>query len=348
MSAFWRADLFLKWISPLAVPLFPTLLSTLFLLPFPLVAQTSLDDVHVVPRSTATASVSASASTGLVSGSLGDVIHKDVNLVLVPVSVTDPQQRLVTGLSRDNFQVFDGKKSQEIRHFSSEDAPVSIGLVVDTSGSMKDKMERVHEAVKEFCEASNPQDEFFLITFADAPQLVQDFTDSPSEIENKMIFARSKGSTALLDAIYLGLAKMRQAKYSKKALLFISDGGDNHSRYGEWEVKKASQEADTAIYAIGTYNRYVPTQEEWLGPYLLAHITEPTGGRAFTIADINDLPDVAHRVGVELRVQYVLGYRPIDAPRNGKWHKIRVKLRLPRKLALLQAHAKSGYYAPAE
>jgi Ca-activated chloride channel homolog len=346
MSAFWRADLFLKWISPLAVSVFPTLLSTLLLMPFPLAAQTSLDDVHIVPRSATTERVSASAAARLVSGSLGDVIHKDVNLVLVPVSVTDPQQRLVTGLSRDNFQVFDGKKSQEIRHFSSEDAPVSLGLVVDTSGSMKDKMERVREAVKEFCETANPQDEFFLITFADAPQLVQDFTDSPSEIENKMIFARSKGSTALLDAIYLGLAKMREAKYSKKALLIISDGGDNHSRYGEWQVKKASQEADTAIYAIGTYDRYVPTEEELLGPYLLSHITEPTGGRAFTITNVNDLPDVAYRVGVELRVQYVLGYRPIDAPRDGKWHKIRVKLRLPRKLALLQAHAKSGYYAP--
>jgi Ca-activated chloride channel family protein len=348
MSAFWRADLFLKWISPLAVSVSPTLLSTLFLLPFPLAAQTSLDDVHIAPRSATMASGSGSGSARLVSGALGDVIHKDVNLVLVPVSVTDLQQRLVTGLSRDNFQVFDGKKSQEIRHFSSEDAPVSIGLVVDTSGSMTDKMGRVQEAVKQFCEAANPQDEFFLITFADEPQLVQDFTNSPSEIENKLIFARPKGRTALLDAIYLGLAKMHQAQYSRKALLIISDGGDNHSRYGEWQVKKASREADTAIYAIGTYDRYVPTREELLGPYLLSYITEPTGGRAFTVTDTNDLPAVAHRVSMELRVQYVLGYRPADAPKDGKWHKIRVKLRLPRKLALLQAHAKTGYYAPAQ
>jgi Ca-activated chloride channel family protein len=344
MSAFWRADLFLKWISPLAI----AVLSTSFFLPFPLAAQTYLDDVHVVPRSATAVNTSAPESARLVSGSLGDVIHKDVNLVLVPVSVTDPQQRLVTGLSRDNFQVFEGKKSQEIRHFSSEDAPVSIGLVVDTSGSMKDKMERVHQAVTEFCEAANPQDEFFLITFADRPQLVEDFTSSPSEIENKMIFARSKGSTALLDAIYLGLAKMRQAKYSKKALLIISDGGDNHSRYGEWQVKKASQEADVAIYAIGVYDRYVPTREEYLGPELLSHITEPTGGRAFTVSDINDLPSVAYRLGMELRVQYVLAYQPADAPRDGKWHKIRVKLRLPKRLAFLQAHAKTGYYAPGK
>jgi Ca-activated chloride channel family protein len=341
MSAFWRADRFLHRTSRVLTFLFS--FSTLLLLVSPLMAQTRLDDVHIVPAPSA-----AGNATALASVAAGDLIQVDVNLVLVPVSVTDPQQRLVTGLQSNNFQVLEGNKPQEIRHFSSEDMPVSVGLVVDTSGSMKDKMERVQEAVKQFCEAANPLDEFFLITFADQPELVQDFTTSPSEIENKMVYARAKGSTALLDAIYLGLAKMREAKYSKKALLIISDGGDNHSRYGEWHVKKASQEADTAIYAIGTFDRYVPTREEYLGPELLAHITEPTGGRAFTISNVNDLPSVAYRVSVELRMQYVLGYRPANAPRDGKWHKIRVKLRLPPRLAVLQAHAKTGYYAPGK
>jgi len=263
----------------------------------------------------------------------------------VPVSVTDPMQRLVTGLGQENFQVFEGKKAQEIRHFSSEDTPVSVGIVLDSSGSMKDKMERVREAVRQFCETANPRDEFFMITFADEPRLASDFTSVPEEIEKDLLFTQPRGRTALLDAIYMALDKMHQAKYGKKALLIISDGGDNHSRYGEHEVKAAVKESDVMIYAVGTFDRFVPTEEERLGPALLSSITEPTGGRTFTLQTPNDLPAVAHRIGVELRTQYVIGYRPQDAPHDGKWHKISVKLRLPRKLAVLRAHSKTGYYA---
>jgi Ca-activated chloride channel family protein len=311
-------------------------------------AQTSLDDVHVMPRQSTPAMASMITSTQLVAGNYLHVIKRDVNLVLVPVSVTDPLQRLVTGLGQDNFQVFEGKKPQEIRHFSSEDAPVSVGIVLDSSGSMKDKMERVREAVHQFCEAANPQDEFFMITFADEPRLVSDFTSVPEEIEKELLFTQPRGRTALLDAVYMAMGKMHQTKYGKKALLIISDGGDNHSRYGEREVRAAVKESDVMIYAIGTFDRLVPTEEERLGPELLSSITEPTGGRAFTVQNPNDLPAVAHRIGTELRTQYVIGYRPPDEPRDGKWHKISVKLRLPRKLAVLRAHAKTGYYAHGE
>jgi Ca-activated chloride channel family protein len=288
------------------------------------------------------------ASGTLVNGTLLHVLKTDVRLVLVPVSVTDPAQRLVTGLRAENFQLFEGKKPQEIRHFSSEDLPVSIGIILDASGSMTNKMGRVRDAVTQFCEAANPQDEFFMIVFSDQPRLVTDFTSVPEDLEKDLLFTQPKGRTALLDAIYMGLHKMKAAKYGRKALLIISDGGDNHSLYGEREVKAAAKEADVLIYSIGIFDRYVPTQEESLGPELLTEIAEPTGGRAFTLANEIELPAVANHIGRELRTQYVLGYRPAEMPRDGKWHKIQVKLRLPRKLSFLKARARTGYYAPAQ
>jgi Ca-activated chloride channel family protein len=322
-------------------------ISLLLLCGVPL-AQTRLDDVHVASREPVAAVASAGASLQLMGGTYLHVIKKNVNLVLVPVSVTDTMQRLVTGLGQENFQVYEGKKAQEIRHFSSEDVPVSIGIIVDSSGSMNDKMERVREAVKQFCAAANVQDEFFMITFSDQPRLASDFTNAPEEIEKELLFMQPKGRTALLDAIYMGVEKMRQAKYAKKALLIISDGGDNHSRYGEREVKAAVKESDVMIYSIGVFDRYVPTHEELVGPELLAAISEPTGGRAFTLGAVNELPAVAHRIGVELRTQYVLAFRPESAPHDGKWHKLNVKLRLPKKLPFLRVHAKTGYYAQEE
>jgi Ca-activated chloride channel family protein len=319
--------------------------STLALASAIALAQSELDTAHIFPRENPQmlASANLAASPGHMHA-----IKQNVDLVLVPVSVTDGRQRLVTGLDQSNFQVLEGKKVQEIRHFSSEDAPVSLGVIVDTSGSMKDKMERVREAVTQFCEIANVQDEFFMITFSDEPHMARDFTNTAEDIEKELLYIHSKGRTALLDAIYMGIEKMRQARYSKKALLVISDGGDNHSRYGEREVKSAVKESDVMIYAIGTFDRYVPTQEEMLGPGLLANVAQVTGGRAFTLENPNEMPAVAHRIGTELRTQYVLGYRPEKAPHDGKWHKISVKLKLPAKLSFLRVHAKTGYYAGGE
>ena len=310
--------------------------------------QTNMNDIHVVPRQVSPSMANAVASSKLVDGSLLHVVKTDVKLVLVPVTVTDPRQRLVTGLRAENFQLFEGKKAQEIRHFSSEDVPVSIGIVLDSSGSMRTKMSRVREAVNQFCEAANPQDEFFMIEFSDVPRLATDFTSVPEELEKELLYTQPKGRTALLDAIYMGLHKMKDARYAKKALLIISDGGDNHSLYMEKDVKAAAKESDVMIYAIGTFDRYLPTPEEMRGPALLSEIAEPTGGRAFSLENEMELPAVALHIGRELRTQYVLGYRPEQMPRDGKWHKIEVKLRLPKKLAFLRAHAKRGYYAPAE
>jgi Ca-activated chloride channel family protein len=197
------------------------------------------------------------------------------------------------------------------------------------------------------CDTANPEDECFLISFADAPRLASDFTTTPEDIKKNLLFVPPKGRTSLLDAVYMGLHKMKQARYGKKALLIISDGGDNHSRYGEREIKALARESDVMIYSIGIFDHYVPTLEEQIGPMLLSEIAEPTGGRAFTIDAPNALASVARHIGEELRTQYVLAYRPRDARHDGKWRRIRVRLRLPRKLAFLQAHARTGYYASA-
>ncbi len=330
-------------------------LAVLACLGLPAFAQTDVNDVHVQPREIEKPKDTPDgAKENLVNSTTNGLsahvrpLKVDVDLVLVPVTITDPMNRLVTGLDKENFQLFEGNSAQQIRTFSSEDAPVSLGVIFDSSGSMSSKMDRAKDAVIEFFKTANPQDEFFMITFNDEPEAVTDFTSSVDEIQNKLLFTIPRRRTALLDAIYMGISKMRQAKYPKKALLIISDGGDNHSRYTENEIRALVKEADVMIYAIGIYDRYASAIEERLGPELLSDITELTGGRAFTIDNPNDLGDVATKIGVELRNQYVLGYRPSKVVRDGKWRKIKVKLLPPKGLPPLKVYARTGYYAPAE
>jgi len=311
-------------------------------------AQSSAEVVHVTPRIEHAPTQNDRAAEDPALKTHITPIKVDVNLVLVPVSIVDPANRQVVGLDKENFQVFEGKERQEIRHFSTEDAPVSLGAIFDVSGSMADKIERAREAVLEFFKTANPQDEFFMIAFADKPEEVTDFTQSVEDIEGKLVYAVPKGRTALLDAIYLGLTKMRQAKYGQKALLIISDGGDNHSRYTQSDIKNLVKEADVQVYAIGIYDHYFQTDEERLGPQLLSEITELTGGRAFSLDNPNDLADVAAKIGIALRNQYVLGYRPANPAHDGKWHKIRVKLAPPKGLPPLRVYARTGYYANSE
>ena len=310
-------------------------------------AQNATDDVHINPR-TQPAPPKEKEIVDPALKSHSKPIKVDVDLVLVPVTITDPMNRLVTGLDKDNFSLFEGKDQQEIRHFSSEDAPVSLGVIFDMSGSMSSKIERAREAVIEFFKTANPQDEFFMVTFADKPEETADFTQSVDDIQGKLVYTIPKGRTALLDAIYVGLSKMRAARHQKKALLIISDGGDNHSRYTEGEIKSMVKEADVLIYAIGLYDTYMSSAEEQLGPALLSEVSELTGGRTFQIDNPNDLADVATKIGIELRNQYVLGYRPKNPVRDGKWRKIKVKLIPPKGLPPLRVYAKTGYYAPTE
>jgi Ca-activated chloride channel family protein len=278
-------------------------------------------------------------------------IRIEVPLVLVQVSVIDPYNRFVTGLEMEHFEVFEDKKEQHISHFSNEDVPLSAGLLFDSSGSMADKLDKARMAVMQFFRSSNPEDEFFLISFNDRPSQMTDFTSDEATLQNKLNFTEAKGRTSLLDAIYLGLHEMRKAKHSRKVLLIFSDGGDNHSRYTEGDIKKAVREADVQVYAVGIYEPYSSrsrTPEELAGPSLLTEIAEMTGGRQFPVENPNDLPDIARKIGRELRNLYVIGYTPSEDARDGKWRRIQVRLNAPRGLPPLQLFNKSGYYAPQQ
>jgi Ca-activated chloride channel family protein len=277
-------------------------------------------------------------------------LHLDVDLALVNVTVTDPYNRLVTGLDPDNFRVFEDNIEQEVVTFSAEDVPISIGVIFDLSGSMANKIGKAREAAIQFFKTANPQDEFFLVSFNERAELTSAFTNSVEDLQSRMMLTGPKGRTALLDAIYLGLSQMRGARNGKRALLILSDGGDNHSRYNESDIKRLVKEADTQLYAIGIFdplgyrNR---TPEELNGPSLLSEVTEMTGGRVFAVENLNDLPDIASKIGMELRNQYVLGYRPSNRAHDARWRKIKIKLRAPKGLPPLNVYSKTGYYAPS-
>src|SRR5216684_1230402 len=280
----------------------------------------------------------------------GGLIHFDVDLALVNVTVTDPYNRLVTGLETDNFRVYEDNIEQEVVTFSAEDVPISIGVIFDFSGSMANKVAKAREAAVQFFKTANPQDEFFLVSFNERAELTSSFTNSVEDLQSRMMLTAPKGRTALLDAIYLGLSQMRGAHNAKRALLILSDGGDNHSRYNESDIKRLVKEADTQLYAIGIFdplgyrNR---TPEELNGPSLLSEITEMTGGRVFAVEKLDELPDIASKIGMELRNQYVLGYRPSNKAHDARWRKLKIKLRAPKGLPPLSVFSKTGYYAPS-
>ncbi|HEY6293475.1 MAG TPA: VWA domain-containing protein [Terriglobia bacterium] len=278
-------------------------------------------------------------------------IQVDVNMVVVGVTVTDPYDRIVTGLDKTNFEVFDEKVPQQISTFSTEDAPISVGMIFDSSGSMSDKIEKSKEAALQFFKTSNPEDEFMLIDFNERANLISSFTSKFEKLQDRLLFVKSGGRTALLDAIYLGLNQMKQARSSRKALLVISDGGDNHSRYTENEIKRAVKESDVEIYAVAVLEPLASrnrTPEEASGPSLLADLAEVSGGRMFSVEDAGELPDIAEKISIELRNEYVIGYKPSNLVRDGRWRRIKVKLDPPRGLPPLQVYARTGYYAPTQ
>jgi Ca-activated chloride channel homolog len=280
----------------------------------------------------------------------GSTVHIDVDLALVNVTVTDPFNRLVTGLELDNFRVFEDNIEQEVVNFSAEDVPISIGVIFDFSGSMSNKVGKAREAALQFFKTANPQDEFFLVSFNEHAELTSAFTNSVEDLQSRMMLTSAHGRTALLDAIYLGLSQMRGAHNAKRALLILSDGGDNHSRYNESDIKRLVKEADTQLYAIGIFDQpgyRNRSPEELNGPTLLNEVTEMTGGRVFNVTKLEELPDIASKIGMELRNQYVLGYRPSNKAHDARWRKVKIKLRAPRGLPPLTVYSKTGYYAPS-
>ncbi len=271
-------------------------------------------------------------------------IRVDANLVLVPVTVLDPLDRMVTGLDAENFQVLEDGVPQKLISFGSEDAPLSIGIVLDTSGSMGNKLAISRQGVVEFFRSANPEDEAFLVEFNDRPEMVVPFTHNLGDIQNRILSARSKGSTALLDGVTLAIAAMKKATHPRKALLLLSDGGDNHSRYSESEVKNRVKESDVQIYSMGIFSGGGDINDD---PALLSRLSELTGGRHFEVG-LRDLVDVAAKIGIELRNTYLLGYSPTNGTRDGKYRSITVKLNPPRGMPKLTASWRRGRFAPTQ
>jgi Ca-activated chloride channel homolog len=275
-------------------------------------------------------------------------LQVDVDLVLVNATVTDPNNRFVTGLEKEHFQLFEDKVEQTISHFSSEDAPTSIGLLFDVSSSMGDKIARAKDAAVAFLKTSNPDDEFYLLTFADQPRLDEEFTSDVSQIQNRLVYKGAKGSTTLYDAVYLGLEKMKQAHNPKKAMLLITDGEDTRSRYSLVNVRHAVKESDVQIYAIGIVSSYYSDFAQGRsGRSVLEEMTEVTGGKAYFPNSVYELEDICTKIAVELKNQYLLGYASSNPIRDGRWRKIKVKLNAPRGLPALAVRSKTGYFGPS-
>jgi VWFA-related protein len=278
-------------------------------------------------------------------------IRVDTTLVAVDATVVDPLNRLVMGLEIKNFRLFEDNVEQKIEHLSVEEIPISVCLVFDISGSMGEKLKKSRDAAVEFFKTANPEDEFCLIQFGDTAELVVNFTKDISEIQNKLMFSQSKGKTALLDAVYLAVNNMKKTKTPRKAIIIISDGGDNNSRYIAGEIKSLVRESDVQIYSLGIYetngnqNR---TSEEAGGPQLLTDIAEQTGGRHFGVGNPNDLPDIALKIGMELHDQYVLYFNPTNKNKDGKYRKLRIKMIPPPMLPDIRVYARAGYYAPIQ
>jgi Ca-activated chloride channel homolog len=277
-------------------------------------------------------------------------IQIDVDMVLVNTTVTDASGHLVTDLNKKNFRLFEDNVEQEILTFSKEDVPASIGILFDTSGSMADKMEASRQALGNFLQKSNPGDEFFLISFNNHAELDSRFTSDVELLQRRTLSLKPEGRTSLLDAIYYGLAQMKSARHERRILMVISDGGDNHSRHHEGEIRSLLQEADCQVYALGIFdaNDMKRTTEERNGPGLLSQLAEMTGGHLFQTENLREMADLSGEISMELRSQYVLGYKPSDVHHDGRWRKIKVSVTPPNEKPPLAARARTGYYSPRD
>ncbi len=290
----------------------------------------------------------------------GRPIKIEVDYVDVSVTVLDTFGRSVTGLSKENFKILEDNDEQKIDYLSTEDVPISIGFIVDVSGSMTDKLEKVFQSISLFMRMCSEKDEFFLISFSDRPKLEVEFTGNITKIQDAMKRLKGGGRTSLLDAIYLGLNQMQKnasrlqstagdvSLPQRHAIVIISDGGDNNSRYLQKDVKNILQEADTQLYAIGIFDPagFRKTSEEVNGPALLEELAEMSGGHTIAVENLNDIQNATKKIARELRNQYIIMYRSKNHAHDGKWRKIKVKLNAPKNMPPLEVFAKSGYFAP--
>lgn len=281
------------------------------------------------------------------SNEVAPVLRVDSALVLIPMRVTDPLGASVDTLRRDSFRLLEDGVEQTIATFATEDAPVSIGFLFDISGSMRSKMQKSTEAAAAFFQTANRKDEFFLVEFNDRARLIAPFTADYEELYRGILHTRPRGPTALIDAIYLSLAQTKRAQHARKALVILSDGGDNWSRHSVRQLRRALLEADVQLYAMGIFAREMQTAEEKKGPGLLDDLALETGGRLYSVQDPSSLPEISARISRELRSQYVLGYYSNNPAHDGKYRRVTVKLTAPGSLEL-HTDYRRGYYAPPE
>jgi Ca-activated chloride channel family protein len=257
----------------------------------------------------------------------------DVDLVMVTVAVTDSDGRPVTDLKPDNFQVFEDKIEQKIRYFSSEAAPVSLGIIFDISHSMEKKLSFAKNAAVKFLETGTPDDEYFLVEFSSRAKIAQGFTSDITRLRDKLSLVPAAGNTALYDAVYLGLAQLKKGQNPKKALLLITDGEDNHSRYSRGDIREFVREADAQIYVID------------MGRALVGELADMTGGHSYR-ASVADLEDTCEKIALELKSQYVIGYESTNTNKDGKFRKVRVRVTPPEGMLKLSVRTREGYFAP--
>ncbi|MBX7220904.1 MAG: VWA domain-containing protein [Blastocatellia bacterium] len=272
------------------------------------------------------------------------VVRVNTSLVTMTVTVTDGAGRFVTGLEKEHFEVYDEKVLQKITNFSDDDAPISVGVIFDLSGSMRGRIARSQEALRRFLDTCHEEDEFFLVGFNSTAKLLSDFTPNGERLASLLMMAETKGQTALFDAAYIGVEKVRQGRHTRRALVLISDGQDNNSRYSYRELKQLVKETDVQIYAIGITNVFSGTTLDMQGQTILEELSRLTGGRAFFPNSDTEMQEVITRIGLELRHQYSLGYSPTYEGNDSKWRKIQVKIKPPKGLPHLNVRAKEGYF----
>ncbi len=277
-------------------------------------------------------------------------ISYNVDVVLVPVSVIDSMNRPVLGLEKDDFTVYEDKQSRPIQYFFSEDAPVSVGLVLDFSSSMQNKAEMLREAIRRFFDNANPEDDYYVVTVSTHPRLIARATNSVHYIEQKLSEEKPEGWTALLDGVDLVLRAMQKSRYQRRVVVMITDGGDNDSHLSLRQVRSMVAEQNADVYGVGIFDdsfSFLRPLEERLGRHTLSRLTDATGGRTISVTNSAELPKAIADLSLEIRNQYVLGYRPQGLTKEGNWRKIRVAVKPRSNSDRLQATYKKKYFAAA-
>ncbi len=275
-----------------------------------------------------------------------------VEEVQLPISVLDKDGRPVNGLTKNDFAIFEDNVQQQIKIFKHEDIPLSLGLVIDNSGSMRNKRERVNSATLTFARESNPEDETFIVNFDDAAYLEQDFTGSIGDLIDALDNIDTRGETALYDAVYLSVDHVKAGKKDKRVLLLISDGEDNVSKYGLNKVIDALRESKVTLYAIGLLEENDQRGGLFKKPpskkakEVLQKFAEITGGQAYFPKSLDEVEELVKDIAHEIRNHYTVSYTPSNRKLDGSWREIRVKVNPPKTTTKVTVHTKQGYFAP--